>query len=338
MSVRAPGLVLALAVTLASVALAEIERRFFGAALVDALVVAILFGVLVRAALLSARVAARAEPGVDFATKEVLEFAVLLLGASVDLPALLRAGPALAVGIVLLVSVGLASSYAIGRALKLPHTLAVLVACGNSICGNSAIAAVAPVIGARRDHVAAAIGFTAVLGVIVVVGLPLLMRPLGLSDYQYGVLAGLTIYSVPQVLAAAFPVSATAGQIATLVKLVRVLMLGPVVIFFTLAHRRARAEGAERSILRVTGLLPWFIIGFLVLATLRSLGVIPQTVSDLLKQASHALTLIAMAGLGLGVDLRAVRSAGRAVVLTVCASLATLVALGLLLIHALGID
>jgi uncharacterized membrane protein YadS len=115
-------------------------------------------------------------------------------------------------------------------------------------------------------------------------------------------------------------------------------MLGPVVIFFTLAHRRARAEGAERSILRVTGLLPWFIIGFLVLATLRSLGVIPQTVSDLLKQASHALTLIAMAGLGLGVDLRAVRSAGRAVVLTVCASLATLVALGLLLIHALGID
>ena len=184
---------------------------------------------------------------------------------------------------------------------------------------------------------ASAIGFTAVLGVVVVVALPLLMIPLGLSDYQYGVLAGLTIYSVPQVLAAAFPVSATAGQIATLVKLVRVLMLGPVVIFFTLAHRRATASAGVLPKLRIAGLLPWFIIGFLLLATLRSLGLIPMAVSDLLKQASHALTLLAMAGLGLGVDLRAVRRAGRAVVLTVTASLAALVVLSLALIFALGI-
>ena len=334
---RGPGLALALGVALASAGLAALELRHLGSTLLDALVIAILLGILVRATALTDTAAARVEPGVDFATKELLEVAVLLLGASVDLPALLRAGPALAVGIILLVTVGLAVSYAIGRALKLPHALAVLVACGNSICGNSAIAAVAPVIGARREHVASAIGFTAVLGVVVVVVLPLLMIPLGLSDYQYGVLAGLTIYSVPQVLAAAFPVSATAGQIATLVKLVRVLMLGPVVIFFTLAHRRATASAGVLPKLRIAGLLPWFIIGFLLLATLRSLGLIPMAVSDLLKHVSHALTLLAMAGLGLGVDLRAVRRAGRAVVLTVTASLAALVVLSLALIFALGI-
>ena len=92
-----------------------------------------------------------------------------------------------------------------GLAGLLSSKLAVLVACGNAICGNSAIAAVAPVIGADREDVAASIALTAVLGVAVVVLLPLLIPVLGLSNYQYGVLAGLTVYAVPQVLAAAFP-------------------------------------------------------------------------------------------------------------------------------------
>ena len=83
--------------------------------------------------------------------------------------------------------------------------MAVLVACGNSICGNSAIAAVAPVIGADGKDVAASIAFTAVLGVLVVLGLPLLVPLLRLSETQYGVLAGLTVYAVPQVLAATAP-------------------------------------------------------------------------------------------------------------------------------------
>ena len=100
----------------------------------------------------------------------------------------------------LLVVLGLSLSYGIGRAMGLPHKLAVLVACGNAICGNSAIAAVAPVIHAEKEHVASAIAFTAILGVAVVIGLPFLITPLGLSHYQYGVLAGLTVYAVPQVL------------------------------------------------------------------------------------------------------------------------------------------
>ena len=137
-------------------------------------------------------------------------------------------------GIVLLVVLGIVFSYGIGRALGLPHKLSVLVACGNSICGNSTIAAVAPVIRADKAHVASSIAFTAILGVVVVIGLPFLIQPLGLSFYQYGVLAGLTVYAVPQVLAAAFPVSVLSGQVGTLVKLVRVLMLGPVVLFFAL--------------------------------------------------------------------------------------------------------
>src|SRR5690606_37559890 len=101
----------------------------------------------------------------------------------------------------------------------------VLVACGNSICGNSAIAAVAPVIGATSRDVAASIAFTAVLGIGMVLSLPLLVPLLDLSETQFGVLAGLTVYAVPQVLAATTPVGALSVQLGTLVKLVRVLML-----------------------------------------------------------------------------------------------------------------
>ena len=124
-----------------------------------------------------------------------------------DLPRPRTRGPML-LGIASVVAVAILASYGIGRLLGLPVRMALLVACGNSICGNSAIAAVAPVIGADGDDVAASIAFTAVLGVLAVLGLPLLAPLLGLSGHQYGVLAGLTVYAVPQVLAATAPVIA----------------------------------------------------------------------------------------------------------------------------------
>lgn len=331
-----PGVALAAAVSLASVAIARVETRVFGHPVIEALVVAILLGMVVRTCWSPP---ATFEAGVHFTGKQVLEVAVFLLGAAVDLPLLLQAGPALAVGIVLLVVLGLMSSYGMGRAMGLPHKLAVLVACGNSICGNSAIAAVAPVIDADREHVASAIAFTAILGVVVVVGLPLLIHPLGLSNYQYGVLAGLTVYAVPQVLAAAFPVSALSGQVGTLVKLVRVLMLGPVVLCIALWHGRGGVDAAPRvrARFRLTHYVPWFIIGFLALAALRSAGAIPTAWLAPTQSVSIWLTVLAMAALGLGVDLKAISKVGRPVVITVTASLAVLIVLALSLIRVLEI-
>ena len=331
-----PGVALATAVGVAALVVSAVEERVFGHPIVEGLVVAILLGMIIRT-LWSPP--ARVEAGVGFAAKEVLEVAVFLLGASVDLPLLLKAGPALAIGIVLLVVLGIASSYVIGRALGLPHKLSVLVACGNSICGNSAIAAVAPVIRAEKEHVASSIAFTAILGVAVVIGLPFLMHPLHLSNYQYGVLAGLTVYAVPQVLAAAFPVSVVSGQIGTLVKLVRVLMLGPVVLFFALKHRNdvdapPLVEGARFSI---TEFVPWFIIGFLALAGLRSAGALPSAWIGPARSLSSWLTVAAMAALGVGVDLKTMTKVGRPVVITATASLAVLVALSVALIHMLSI-
>ena len=177
------------------------------------------------------------------------------------------------------VAAALATGYGMSRALGLPPRMSVLVACGNSICGNSAIAAVAPVIGAHADDIASAIAFTAILGVVVVLSLPLLVPVLGLSHYAYGVLAGMTVYAVPQVLAATAPIRALSVQVGTLVKLVRVLMLGPVVLGLSLVVGRInRPDRAENWDATVAGrrrpspgkLIPWFIVGFIVLAALRS--------------------------------------------------------------------
>ncbi len=332
---RLPGAGLAVAAGLASLAIAGVEERAFGHPVIEGLVVAILLGMIVRTLWSPPE---RMEAGIQFVAKDVLEVAVLLLGASVDLPLLLTAGPSLAVGIVLLVVLGIGSSYSIGRVLGLPHKLSVLVACGNSICGNSAIAAVAPVIRAGKEQVASAIAFTAILGVAVVIGLPFLMHPLGLNNYQYGVLAGLTVYAVPQVLAAAFPVSVLSGQVGTLVKLVRVLMLGPVVLFFALMHRNdADAPIVDGRRFQLTRFVPWFIIGFLALAGLRTIGVIPAAMVEPTRLLSSWLTVAAMAALGLGVDLKAISRVGLPVILTVTASLLVLAALSVALIHLLAI-
>lgn len=325
----APGLALAAALTVAAWALQALEVRLVGQAVVEALVLALVLGMIVRTAWAPPQ---RFAPGIAFGGKQVLEAAIVLLGASVNLPLLLRAGAPLVVAIVTVVVVGLAAGYAIGRALGLNPRLATLIACGNAICGNSAIAAVAPVIGADQEDVASSIAFTAVLGVIVVLSLPLLMPLLGLDEYQYGALAGMTVYAVPQVIAATFPVGRLSGEVGTLVKLVRVLLLGPVILFFTL---RARKVGEQR--MAMGSVVPWFIAGFLVLALARSLGLIPAEVAGPVREVSRWMTVLAMAALGLCVDVRVLGRVGPRVIVAVTSSLLVLVALSATLIFALGI-
>jgi uncharacterized integral membrane protein (TIGR00698 family) len=268
----------------------------------------------------------------------LLEIAVMLLGAAISFGAIIESGPALLTGIAITVVGALAASYGISRTLGLPRRVSILIACGNSICGNSAIAAVAPIIGADGDDVASSIAFTAILGVIVVLGLPLFIPLLQLSEMQYGVLAGLTVYAVPQVLAATVPISAVSAQLGTLVKLVRVLMLGPVIILLSLLRSKLNVSGAS-AVARVGWrvLIPWFITGFLVLAALRSLGLVPNGLLMPITVTAKWLTIISMAALGLGVDVRIVGRVGGRVTAAVVMSLVVLVAISTGLIWILRI-
>ena len=341
-----PGVLLCLLVTAFASVLQVIEVRFTGQAYLEALVLAILLGVAVRTAWTPG---SRWRPGVAFSAKTLLEVAVVLLGASVSARTVLALGPELLGGIVLVVAAAIATSYGISRLLGLRQRMAILVACGNSICGNSAIAAVAPVIGADGEDVASSIAFTAVLGVAVVLLLPLLVPVLLLSLTQYGVLAGLTVYAVPQVLAATLPIGALSNQVGTVVKLVRVLMLGPVVVCLSLITRRLREEVDElapaltagdrpaRRGLALHELVPWFIVGFLTVLALRSAGVIPASMLLPIKAVATLLTTVSMAALGLGVDVRVVAQAGVRVTAAVTLSLVVLGAISLALIRLLAV-
>jgi uncharacterized integral membrane protein (TIGR00698 family) len=327
----APGVALCAAITFAAIGLQMLEELWVGRPYLEALVIAILLGAAIRTVWTPS---GRWVPGIGFSARTLLEIAVMLLGASISFQAVAEAGLSLVLGIALVVVAAIGASYGLCRLLGLPKRMAVLVACGNSICGNSAIAAVAPVIGAKSEDVASSIAFTAILGVIVVLSLPLLVPLLDLSATQYGVLAGLTVYAVPQVLAATMPVGIVSTQIGTLVKLVRVLMLGPVVVVLSLVAGKQTEAKPGFSLNRF---VPWFIVGFLSLAALRSAGLIPEMALVAILPTAKILTIVSMAALGLGVDLKVLGRVGGRVTLAVTLSLIVLIVISLGLIRLLGV-
>jgi uncharacterized integral membrane protein (TIGR00698 family) len=320
-----PGLAVSVALGLGSAAIAWGEQALIGVAVIEALVIAIILGVVVRN---TTTLPASTKAGIAFASKPLLELAVALLGTTVDLRQVGQAGPALIAGAFLAVATGLPVSYGVGRLNHLPTRLAVLVATGSSVCGNSAIAAVAPVIGADKRDVASAIGLTAVIGCVALLALPYTVALIGLTVTQYGVIVGMSIYAVPQVVAAALPVGVQAARVALLVKLMRVMLLGPVVVVFGLIFR----SRTTTTHARLTTYLPWFVIAFFVAMGLKTSGLLPTIVTDIVQVVYVYMMIIAMAALGLGVEIAAVRQVGWRVGLTTVSSLLYLIILGFVVV------
>ncbi|WP_411469395.1 YeiH family protein [Agrobacterium vitis] len=332
----APGIALSSAVALGGYALAFTVQRVTGRTPVDALVWCILLGTLVKSLFLLPQVVNK---GIHACAKTVLELAIVLLGASVSISQIAGSGFTLIAFVIAVVCCGLVSSYGIGRVIGLPHPLALLVACGNSICGNSAIMAAAPVIGADADEVASSIAFTAVLGILVVLLLPLVAFQAGLDPRHYGILAGMTVYAVPQVLAATASFGLVSLQIGTLVKLIRVMMLGPVLLGLGMSAR-GMEMGSGRANERKNGrkfglsqLAPWFIVGFLALMVARSMDVLPHRLLEPSQHLSGFLTTLSMAALGLQVDLRSLLASGGRVLAAGSLSILALGAIALMAIH-----
>jgi uncharacterized integral membrane protein (TIGR00698 family) len=340
-----PGVVLCALVAAAGYAIQWAEMAISGRGWIEALVLAIVVGAAVRTAWTPD---ARWKPGIDFSAKLLLEIAVVLLGAGISATTIQSAGLPLFLSILGIVAGAILLSFGIGRLLGLSRRLSILVACGNSICGNSAIAAVAPVIGADGDDVASSIAFTAVLGVLVVLVLPVIGSMLHMTPFAFGALAGLTVYAVPQVIAATTPAGMAAVHMGTLVKLIRVLMLGPVCVGLSLVSGRLRNEEDEpcpdvtagdrpppgRPAIRQ--LVPWFIIGFVVMIAVRSANLIPASALAPIASTATLLTVVSMAALGLGVDIRTVSKAGGPVTITVILSLLALGSVSFAVVRLLG--
>ncbi|HEU4973490.1 MAG TPA: putative sulfate exporter family transporter [Baekduia sp.] len=267
-------------------------------------------------------------PGVGLAATTLLRVGVALLGLRVSLGELADVGAggfALALGTL---AVTFTATARLGRRLGVDGDLALLIATGSAICGASAIAAMDTVTRAREEAVGYAVAVVTILGTVAMLLLPLLAPALGLDGVQAGMWSGASIQEVAQATAAGAAVSAVALKAATLVKLCRVVLLGPAVVAVGL--RRGTARQARVPV-------PGFVLAFLALVVVRSVVPVPGAVLDVAAVASTTLLAAALAAMGIRIRLSDVRRAGsRPLALGLAAWLiAAVTALALLL--ALGL-
>lgn len=258
----------------------------------------------------------RFAPGMVIAAKRLLRIGVALLGLQLALPDVLALGwPVIGV-VVAVVGLGITGSLFVGALLGLSRAQRLLIAGGFSICGAAAAAAVDGVIDAKEEELATSIALVVIFGTLMIPLVPLLSNLFGLDSTTAGLWAGASIHEVAQVVASAGIIGGGALAVAVVVKLARVLMLAPVLAVIGLQQRRAdaaaRAEGeqARHSEQRRPPLVPLFVLGFVAFLTLRSTGVVPETVLSIGAALETLLLAMAMFALGAGVRVAALRTVG----------------------------
>lgn len=201
----------------------------------------------------------------------------------------------------------------IGKALGLNWKMSNLISAGTGICGGSAIAAIAPVIDAEDTDVAYAMSATFLFDMLMIVLFPIMGKALGLSDIAYGLWTGTAVNDTSSVVAAGFAFSEGAGDFAVMVKLTRTLAIIPTVIIFSLINNHIKKKDGDSKDyhkLSVTKILPYFILGFLIMVGLNSAGAFRPETSDLLKNISKFLMVTALAAIGLNTKFNEMKKSG----------------------------
>ncbi|SCE74701.1 conserved hypothetical integral membrane protein [Micromonospora chaiyaphumensis] len=249
-------------------------------------------------------------PGLHLAKGLVLQLSVVFLGAQLSLRQVLSVGAESLPVMLGSLGVCLLLAWLVGRRLGVPRDLRTLIGVGTGICGASAIAAATPAIRARSNDVAYAISTIFLFNVAAVLVFPPLGHVLELSAHAFGLFAGTAVNDTSSVVAAAGVYGQDAVRYAVVVKLVRALMIIPVVLVLTTLNRR-RADLPETSKARLAAsLVPWFLVAFLAVAALNTAGLIPVAAQAALHHVALLFIAVALAGVGLSTDVAALRRAG----------------------------
>jgi len=268
-----------------------------------------------------------AEPGVGV-DKLFLETGIVLLGAAVVVEEFLAAGPTVLGLVVVAVGGGLLLAELIARVLfRLDGTTPSLLAAGASICGVSAVVAIGRVLDARGSAITFAAATVLLFDAVTLVAFPLAGEWLGLTGRQFGVWAGVSMFSTGPVAAAGFAYSPEAGQWATVTKLARNSLLGGVAVAYSLAYTARSAT--EPGVRRLWAEFPKFLLGFLAVAAIANSGVLSAAALESIGRVSDALFTLAFVGLGLSIRVREMRDVGAAAVGAVLVHLLTVSALAL---------
>lgn len=290
---RVPGIALAAAVALPAWAVGRL------APVVGGPVLGILLGMLLAAFW---KRPAALQAGISYTSRTVLQVAIVLLGFEMNLYNVLHVGAMTALLMVFTLSAAFLTAWIMGKVLKVGTNSTTLVGVGTAICGGSAIAATAPVIGASDEEVAGSISTIFLFNVIAAFLFPALGHLLGLSNDGFGLWAGTAINDTSSVVAAGYAYSDAAGNLAVIVKLTRTLMILPVtlVLGFVTARRSSRAGAGKFSL---TKIMPWFVLGFLAASVLRTFLPLGQAIPTALVQVGKYMIVMAMACIGLNTDL-----------------------------------
>ena len=241
-----------------------------------------------------------AKPGIAFSVRRLLRIAIVLLGFQLTLTEITEVGARGLLIIVISVIAAFAFTVWVGRVLEVDRKLSQLIAAGTSICGASAIIATNTVTEAQDEDVAYAIACVTMFGSIAMFAYPLLQGLLRLDPQAYGLWSGASIHELAQVVAASFQNGQRAGEIGTMVKLARIMLLAPMVFALSM---RARFSANGATVRSAKPPLPWFVLGFTALVGLNSVVAIPPDARKVIVTLTTFLLSVALAGMGLETDI-----------------------------------
>ena len=304
-----PGVALALGIAFIARILENLENAA-GLHIIGASVIALFIGMIINA---FRKPGPATAPGIKFTSKKLLKFAIILLGASLNITTVLTVGKFSLTVMIFTLATCFGLGALIGKALKLNWKTSSLINAGTGICGGSAIAAIAPVIEADDMDIAYGMSATFLFDTVMIVVFPLLGRWMGLSDAAFGLWAGTAVNDTSSVVATGYAFSEAAGDFATMVKLTRTLSIIPAVLVFAAINLHIKTkQNADSKAAKVSikSIFPWFIVLFLVMSGLTSIGLLPAALTAAMKTVSKFLMVAALAAIGLNTNFKSLCKSG----------------------------
>ena len=248
-------------------------------------------------------------PGLNWSGKKLLQYSIIFMGFSLPIATVASTGVSSLKISLPTITVAFLAAMIFGRVFHLKSHLRTLIGFGTAICGGSAIAAAAPIIEADEEEIALSMSTIFFFNILAVFIFPVLGHLWHMSNFHFGLWSGTAINDTSSVVAAGFSYSKAAGEMATIVKLSRALMIVPVCLgLIGLKLYRTKQQGIQKGMLKK--IVPWFIVWFIVASILSSIGVVPKVVIPYLKEISQLFMAMALVGIGSKVSWKQFRSAG----------------------------
>lgn len=310
---KLPGLILAVVIAIVS--------HYLGGQLplVGGPVFALILGIVANLFIKSNE---KFQAGLDFTSKKLLKFAIILLGFRLSIGQILEVGKISLTVMVFTLTASFGFGALFGRLFHMDWKLSTLISAGTGICGGSAIAALSPVIEAKDSDVTYAISATFIFDILMIILFPIMGTKLGLSDLAYGLWTGTAVNDTSSVVAAGYAFSDKAGEFATIVKLTRTLSIIPTVVLFSYINQKKKIKSKEPSFksklntnkekISIKAIFPFFIVFFIIAAIVNSTGLVPDKLGIVLNNFSKFLMIMALGAIGLKTDLREVKNSGPA--------------------------